>query len=404
MPRPPLPIGTWGTINTVRRAGGWTAYARYRDHDGETRQVERTGRTKSIAEQNLLVALRDRVRLDSDDVTADTEIQRVATMWFEQYVEDKKSENTVDAYRRAVFDIIIPAIGGVRFREISVARLDRFIQTVAKTRGPGAAKTAKSCLSSIIGVAARHGAIDRNPLRDVAPIASKPKQEAVVLELGQLADLRRKLYADRQAQLQDVVEPIDYMLATGVRIGEALALRWHDLDIDVDLEHDEAGTTRTVATVVKGRIQEHPKTPSGQRRLMLPPWIVIMLRARRERMPENDLGLVFASVRGTVRDPSNLRRQWRAFRERHGYGWVVPKTFRKSIATLIGDPEDAAKQLGHADSRTTKLHYIRPTHDGPDVRDLLAAIIAEPALTQRIASSRPVTTRHSPRRSGTQTA
>ncbi len=404
MPRPPLVLGTWGRINvTGSKDRGYTAYARYRDYDGETRQVERRGRTKTIAENTLLEALRDRARLDSDDITPDTPLRVVAERWFEQFVDEQKAENTVIAYRRAVFDIIIPSIGGLRIRELSVARLDRFMQTVARTRGPATAKGVKSCLSGIVSLAARHGAIDRNPLRDVATI-KRPVREIVALELDQLIDLRRKMYADEFAKLQDLVEPIDYILATGVRPGEALALRWHDLNIDVDLDAGEIGTARVTATIVRGRLQEHPKTPSGQRALKLPSWIVIMLRARREQMPANSLGLVFASTAGTVRDLGNLRRSWRGLRERIGYDWVTPKTFRKTIATLVDDPEVAAKQLGHADSRTTKLHYIKPTHEGPDIRAILDQIVAEPAFTQRVRASRPRSTHHNPSASESETA
>ena len=44
--RPPLPIGTWGQVTVTGRPGAWRARARFRDVDGVTRSVVRTGATK----------------------------------------------------------------------------------------------------------------------------------------------------------------------------------------------------------------------------------------------------------------------------------------------------------------------------------------------------------------------
>jgi integrase len=84
---------------------------------------------------------------------------------------------------------------------------------------------------------------------------------------------------------------------------------------------------------------------------------------------------VFPSSVGTLRSPNNMRTQWRVFREAHDYpDWLVPKSCRKTVATLIRDGVDidaAAQQLGHTDTRWTRDHYTGRIHDGPDVRALL---------------------------------
>jgi len=61
MPRPPLPIGTYGEITlSISPSGSHVARASYRDHDGVTRPVARTGRTPAIARNKLLTALQER--------------------------------------------------------------------------------------------------------------------------------------------------------------------------------------------------------------------------------------------------------------------------------------------------------------------------------------------------------
>jgi hypothetical protein len=48
MGRPPLPIGTYGSIRYYRTSTGWRATTNFRDFDGRTRPVERKGNTKSF--------------------------------------------------------------------------------------------------------------------------------------------------------------------------------------------------------------------------------------------------------------------------------------------------------------------------------------------------------------------
>ena len=61
MPRPPLPIDTYGTVQTAPGANGAVrAYTRFRDPDGVTRKVFRHGPTAAIAKNRLREHLRDR--------------------------------------------------------------------------------------------------------------------------------------------------------------------------------------------------------------------------------------------------------------------------------------------------------------------------------------------------------
>ena len=69
MARPPLPLGTWGTITTQKiRDGSYRALTRFRDTDGNTRRVTATGPSKAAAER----ALRDAARLTNDPATPTT--------------------------------------------------------------------------------------------------------------------------------------------------------------------------------------------------------------------------------------------------------------------------------------------------------------------------------------------
>ncbi len=82
MPRPPLPIGTYGNITTHPVAGGgYCAVTRFRDHDGVTRKVKRTGPTAAIAKNRLREDLRDRARHPGTGFGGDSRFRVVAEAW-----------------------------------------------------------------------------------------------------------------------------------------------------------------------------------------------------------------------------------------------------------------------------------------------------------------------------------
>lgn len=381
MARPPLPIGTWGTIRrkevTPRH---WVAYARFRDYDGVTRLVERAGATGSKAENTLKEALLERAKVHGDDVTAESRLKAVAEQWFEDEIRGAKAYNTERRYREVLDLMVLPGMGMLTLREISVARCDRFLKVTAQSHGPSAAKHAKTVLSGVLGLATRLGALNANPIRDVAAIRIVRK-EVEALTLAEVQALRVQLYADEDAVARDIPHGVDFMLGTSARIGEALAVRWSDLDLSTPVP---TVALRATVIFVKGRgmvIQEHPKTSASRRVVPLPEFVARSLRDRFVDPTHEEL--VFPSARGLVRDPNNFRKGWDAFKARAGFEWVHPHVFRKTAAALVEDAELAAGLLGHADSRVTKAHYLPRTTLAPDVRDRLEAMGDEPSDTHR---------------------
>jgi hypothetical protein len=80
--RPPLSVGTYGSISIAPYDTGYRARTRYRDYDGVTRRVERHGPTKGAAERALRLALRDRLHVGAEaEITPDTKIAGLAETW-----------------------------------------------------------------------------------------------------------------------------------------------------------------------------------------------------------------------------------------------------------------------------------------------------------------------------------
>lgn len=385
MARPPLPVGTWGTIRVEGAPGSYRARARFRDYDGNTRDVERTGKTKGAARSALTAALAERSAPSTNEITADTAIAQLAEVWTEEIHAAGRAENTRRRYRETLDNHVLPALGGLRIREANVSRLDRFLKTITKQSGGSTAKLCRSVLSGMFGLAVRHGAADTNPVRDVAAITiAKPQPRALTPEeVRKLRDAVRAYQdAPRRGRYMatDVLAIVDLLLGTGARIGELLALRWREVDL-------EAGTIQLTGTIImtdtkppKLIRQDHTKTDSSRRTLLLPKFAADSLMAHRVGVTAaNTLDLVFPSAKGTVRDPNNFRKQLSKALTPAKLDWVTPHTFRRTVATVIArasDLSNAATQLGHSGTAITAKHYVEKDTAVPDLTEILDQLTA----------------------------
>lgn len=382
MPRPPLPVGTWGRIRREAIApGGHRARARFRDYDGITRDVEAWGTTGAAAERALLVLLRDRSTPNFDEITRETRLTQLAELWLEDInAEGHLAPQTINNYEDCVHGTILPALGNLRLREVSVGRMDRFFKTI-KAKHPAKARIARVVLGQMLGMAVRHDALPSNPIRDVARIRRRRRQVRA-LSIEDLGTVRAAIWCWQTTpagkpgprRTDNLADIMDILLATGGRIGEILALRWPDVDLSAQpVALTFSGTLARVKNKGLHR-QPWPKTHHSYRTVILPAFAVDVLLRRHVDTTNTPTKAVFPSRRGTWLSPHNVRRQWREARHETGLEWVTPHTFRKTVATLLdreADTKTAAAQLGHANEEITTAHYVEKAHVAPDSSGIL---------------------------------
>jgi len=124
------------------------------------------------------------------------------------------------------------------------------------------------------------------------------------------------------------------MLATGARVGEVLAIRWADNDLGAQPPRLTINGTITRVQGEGLRRQVHPKTAAGHRTVLLPRFAVDTLMRLQLDAEPNPYDVIFPSSVGSLRDPHNLRRQWRAARGEM-FALVTPHSSRKTVATLV---------------------------------------------------------------------
>ncbi|MFG1995313.1 tyrosine-type recombinase/integrase [Actinoplanes sp. NPDC048988] len=385
MARSRIPAGSWGPIHHVEQSPGqWRAWATFRDTDDVARVVQAYGSGRQRAEVRLIAKLGDRAQ---HELTATTRVSSLADLWLEEItLQGRVVAQTVDRYTGCLRQTVLPAFGDLLLEELSVGRLDRFLKALAPAK-PSQARNAKVVLKQMLSMAVRHGAIAANPVREVGqlPRVRRPVNALTLDELGtiraaiEIRQHRRSTGPRRSSNLADIVE---LLIATGARIGEVLALRWQDLDLD-----DDRPTATICGTIIfiKGRgflRQDRTKTDAGFRTVILPNFAVDVLWRRfndREHPVRGRPGIdaVFTSRNNTWLSPYNVGRQWREVRKQTGLDWVTPHSFRKTVATALGDAgkaEEASRQLGHASEEVTKAYYIAKPRLAPDVTDVLDSL------------------------------
>jgi len=363
MGRPRTPIGSYGVINVREvRPGVWRARTLYRFPDGTRRQVERfrPGRTGAKAYEALQIALLDLDAPGAGELTGATKLSDLADAFLQAKRAEGVAMRTVDTYAHAIRRTVVPRIGDLRIEEATVGRLQAFFNTLGAERGPGSAKTARSVLSGMFGMAVRSDVLRSNPIAAVRSPRRRTSRASAALPLEQVPAFLAALRSDGEIQRLDIGDLFEFMLFTGCRIGEALALRWSHVDLDAA----QITFAATVVRIAGGglHLQEVGKTDSSTRTIGVPPEVVQLLRRRHA---SHDWELVFPSMLGKLRDTSNTEADWRANRGRLGFPGVTSHSLRKTAATALdvggASARAIAEYLGHKKPSMTQDVYMSRT-------------------------------------------
>jgi integrase len=127
-------------------------------------------------------------------------------------------------------------------------------------------------------------------------------------------------------------------LAIGLRRGEALGLRW----VDVDLVNGRVVITKALSRVGTILALRDVKTESSAASVPLPDELVAILRRHRlDQLGDtqvargNTLGLVFTTKNGTPLEPRNVNRAFETLCRRAGVRRIRLHDLRHSCATLL---------------------------------------------------------------------
>jgi len=294
--------------------------------------------------------------------------------------------STYGSYVQHVECHVVPHIGTVKLQKLSGSQVNALYAKLADT-GRKDGKTGlsamtihhvHSCLHKACKDAVRWGHISRNPLDAADPPRKKGDgtkemrtwtKEQVKAFLGAVSDER--------------LSPLWHTIAmTGMRRGEAIGLRWSD----VDLEGGRLAVRRALIPNGRDVVVSEPKTIKGRRVIALDPGTVEVLKAQAARQLDEqkdwdeawvETGLVFTLENGAALDPESVSRYWRQAVKMSMLPPIRLHDLRHTHATLALQagihPKVVSERLGHATISITLDTY---SHAIPALQEEAAALIA----------------------------
>ena len=164
----------------------------------------------------------------------------------------------------------------------------------------------RTLLRMSLGQALKWGLVSRN----VAALVDAPRVERFEIQPIDQQQAQTFLDAIKSERLEAL---FTVALSLGLRRGEALGLRWQD----VDFENRTMRVCQQLHRVGKKLVFDEPKTKTSRRVLSLPNSLVSRLREHRTKQLEEKLsagpewkenGLVFTTSLGKPIDPRNVKR------------------------------------------------------------------------------------------------
>lgn len=368
MPRKPTPVLEKTKTPGVYKRGG-SYVVRFRDPSGKARK--RFARTFNEAKRLKASLTTDVGRGEYREVSRCT-FADYAAEWMESYAGRTSRgirEETRADYRKRLEADAIPFLGRMRLSDIEARDLDALAARVA-SRGvkPNTVRLALAPVKALLATAHQRGEIRSNPsagyrTRHTTPtvetVEGEPETPVKALDEDELARLLGELPNEWRLFFE-------FLVQTGLRIGEAIELRWRDIEGDY---------LQVSRRFYRGRVAP-PKTSYGRRRLRLSPGLSQALWNLRKKTKAGDDELVFTAERGARIEQSNLASrvlkpaaaeagvgEWvETPRGRRAETWVGCHTFRHTCASMLfregWNAAQVQRWLGHHKASFTLDTYI----------------------------------------------
>lgn len=383
-PRKDFANGTWWFVADLPPAP-----------DGRRRQAKRRGfKTKAEAQAAL-----DELRVSGrQGVYVAPARQRLGEFLTDDWLPAIKvtiEESTWASYERYLRLHVIPPLGGVRLEAVDPGMLNHLYADLlghGRLDGkPGglsrrSVRYIHTIIGRALGDAVRWGRIVRNPAQAATPPrAAQTRTQAPEMKTWNAETLARFLAAEQPSRYHVAFL---FLATTGCRRGEALGLRWGDVDLDAG-----RSSLRHTIGAIDHRIYEKSTPKSHRARVIdLDADTVAALRSWRTRQAEErlllgpaygDRGLAFCHPDGRPYHPDRFSREFDRRIARHGVPRIRLHDLRHTWATLAlqagVDVKTVSERLGHASATITWdiYQHVTPAMQS-DAAERVAALIFRP--------------------------
>ena len=350
-----------------RPDGRWEGrYTAGRDPEtGKTVYKNVLGKTQAEVKAKLKQAIQETSEVDTLKAAQYT-VGQWMDIWFENYAKIKVRPTSHQTYRGYIDNHIKPNIGKIQLNKLTTLELQKLykkllsrgrvdrIEAKGQPKGlsPKTVRNIHQVISSAMDFAKAQKLIAVNPT-DGCALPKLEHREMKTLPVEQLASFLR------EAKESGVFEMYYIELATGLRRGELLGLKWEDLD----LEQCTLRVQRQVSRI-NGEVVEAPlKTKNSYRTISLGEDAVGILKEQRKKCGGSEY--VFPSPTGGPISPDSVIQMLHRVLKRAGLPKVRFHDLRHTFATVAlqngVDIKTVSGMLGHYSAGFTLDTYAHVT-------------------------------------------
>ncbi len=292
-------------------------------------------------------------------------LSELADLYFLEYAPNRLKEVTAYTYKGSYDKNINPALGNIKLKELTTAKITDFLLKLGKERKPQTVRKNKIILHSILNYAVSQKYIKENPC--VGTIWKHDVEADSKEMMNVLTEAQAKVLWNLTEEYSPFNTIIRLLLLTGLRSGEALGLTWDR----VDFKEKTLFIDKTLSYTTGKYFLSTPKTQMSIRKISIDDKTVEMLKKHKEKQDKDKKVVgnawlqpeaVFTSATGHYYDRTLLNTQFRRFLKKHP---ELPKIsihgLRHTNASLLilkGENLDAiSKHLGHASADITSRVY-----------------------------------------------
>jgi len=285
-----------------RKDGRWVAQITLEDG----RRKPLYGKTRKEVHDKLQKAL-----YEQKQGTLLTGPQQTIKQYLEHWLEDvHKSSIRISTYARYrnLLDLhILPNLGSLQMQKLSPQHVQSFYASKLKEGlSARSVRILHAVLHKALDNAVRTNLVTRNVCNAVTP------PRLTKYEIQPLSEEQARMLLDvaRGHRLEAL---LTLAITTGMRRGELLALRWQDINFDTK----SLQVVRTVNRLVGyGFVESEPKTAKSRRKIVLPDFVIDLLKQHRAHQLEErlkagrewqDQGPVFCNTHGGFLQSDRLR-------------------------------------------------------------------------------------------------
>ncbi len=350
-----------------RPDGRWEGrYTAGRDPEtGKTVYKNVLGKTQAEVKVKLKQAIQENTEVDTLKAEKYT-IGQWMDVWFENYAKIKVRPSSHQTYRGYIDNHIKPNIGKIPLGKLTTLELQKFykkllskgrvdrIEAKGQPKGlsPKTVRNIHQVISSAMDFARSQKLIAINPTDNCA-LPKLEHREMKTLPVEQLVSFLQ------EAKESGVFEMYYIELATGLRRGELLGLKWEDLDLEQGILRVQRQIARINGEVVEASL----KTKNSYRTISLGEDAVGILKEQRKKCGGSEY--VFPSPTGGPISPDSVLQMLHRVLKRAGLPKVRFHDLRHTFATVAlqngVDIKTVSGMLGHYSAGFTLDTYAHVT-------------------------------------------